>query len=105
MTMTARERIMAFLHGEEPDHIPVFAVDNLINGGQQGGWVRRLVKRGMGIIRMGWPYKPHYFHPFAINAYLEDVAYTQSYYVEKGIGRCRQGNCAAYGATGNSDHA
>ncbi len=89
MSMTARERITAFIHGEEPDKIPVFALDCLITGGQQGGWVRRLVKRGMGIIRLVFPYQPSYFHPISINPYLESVKYIQINYIEKGLAKCR----------------
>lgn len=89
MSMTARQRFMAFIRGEEPDKIPVFAFDALFKGGQQGGWVRRLVKRGMGIIRVVWPYKPYYFHPVTINPYLEDVQYVQVHYIEKGLAKCR----------------
>lgn len=86
--MNARERIMACLMGEEPDKIPVCAWDSLRTG-SQGGWMRRLQKRGLGRIRVFSPYKPA-FHPMSPNPYLEDVKYTQIHYKEKGIIKYRQ---------------
>ena len=88
MSMTARERILAVINGEEPDKIPVCAWDDL-RLGTQGGWVRRLVARGLGVIHFVLPYKPVYLHPLWLNPYLEDVKYIQIHYVEKGIVKYR----------------
>jgi uroporphyrinogen-III decarboxylase len=88
MNMNPRERIMAVLTGEEPDMTPVCAYD-MLRVGPQGGWVRRLAKRGLGILRFAAPYKPAYFHPMWINPYLEDVKYIQIHYKEKGVTKFR----------------
>lgn len=87
--MTARERVMTTLTGEEPDKIPVVAFDWL-RVGSQGGWVRRLVKRGLGIIRLVPAYRPAFLPPLVVNPHLEDVAYIQRHYVEKGVLKYRQ---------------
>lgn len=79
--MTPRERVMAILNGEEPDKTPIMAFD-FLRAGSQGGWLRRLVKRGLGVGRFVPPYKPTYRR---MNFSLEDVRYTQTHYVEKGI--------------------
>lgn len=84
--MNARERMMVVLGGEEPDKIPLMALDNL-RVGSQGGWLRRLVKRGLGVVRFIPTYKPMYrYHNF----YLEDVQYSQTHYIEKGVQKYRQ---------------
>jgi len=87
--MTARERVMAVLSGEDPDKIPVCAFA-LLRTGFQGGWLRRLVKRGLGVIHWVPIHKPAYMHPLWVNPYLDDVKYTQTYYTEKGIIKYRQ---------------
>lgn len=86
--MTARERMMACLMGEEPDKIPVCAWDS-IRIGSQGGWLRRLQKRGLGIIRLCAPYKPA-INRYKPNPYLKDVKYSQIHYKEKGIIKVRE---------------
>lgn len=83
--MTPRERVMAVLKGEEPDRIPVMAFD-FLRIGSQGGWMRRLAKRGLGFTRLCHPYKPTYE---GMNFYFEDVTYTQVRYVQKGITKIR----------------
>lgn len=83
MSMTARERMMAVLMGEEPDKIPVGAFTLRI--GSQGGWIRRLVKRGMGVITLVPPHTPAFLHPLWVNPHLEDVKYIQIHYTEKGV--------------------
>ncbi|NLE74820.1 MAG: hypothetical protein GX604_09370 [Actinobacteria bacterium] len=87
--MTARERIMAFFHGEEPDKIPVFAYDASILGGQQGGWARRLQARGMGITRLVPPHQPYFFHPNDVNPGADDITYIETHYIEKGLPKRR----------------
>src|SRR5512136_2466274 len=79
--MTPRERVMAVLNHEEPDKIPIMAFD-FTRIGSQGGWLRRLIKRGLGVTRLCHPYKPSYR---GMNFYLEDVKYTETRYIEKGI--------------------
>lgn len=79
--MTPREKVMAVLNHEEPDKIPIMAFD-FARIGSQGGWLRRLIKRGLGITRLCHPYKPSYR---GMDFYLEDVKYTQIRYIEKGI--------------------
>lgn len=88
MSMTARERIMAVLTGEEPDKIPVCTY-TIIRTGSQGGWMRRLVKRGMGIIAFAPTHKPAFLHPLWVNPHLEDVKYIQIHYREKGLSKYR----------------
>jgi hypothetical protein len=88
MVMTARERIIALISDEEPDKIPVFAYDWL-RVGSQGGWVRRLVNRGLGIIRFVPAYKPAYEHPYSINPFLPDVKYIKVHYTEKNVVKYR----------------
>ena len=89
MSMTARERMMAVLSGEEPDKIPVYTYAGLRTG-SQGGWMRRLMKRGMGVIHFAPPHKPAFLHPLWINPHLEDVKYIQIHYREKGVLKYRQ---------------
>lgn len=80
--MDARERLMAVFHGEEPDKVPVWAADQL-RSGPQGGWVRRLTERGMGIRRIAFPYQPTFLYPFWIPLF-EGVKYTEVRYIEGG---------------------
>lgn len=84
--MTARERVMAVLKGERPDKIPIMAFD-FLRAGSQGGWLRRLLKRGLGIIRFVPTYQPTYRD---MNFFLEDVKYTQVQYLEDGIRKIRR---------------
>lgn len=95
MSMTARERVMAVLAGEEPDKIPVI-VQLGLRPGPPGGWMRRLAKRGMGFsqlvgacnpwnIRSAWMFTLPHGIP-----YLEDVKCTQIHYYEKGIVKFRE---------------
>lgn len=84
--MTPRERVLAVLNGEEPDKIPVMAYD-FLRQGSQGGVFRRLVQRGLGIIRNVSTFKPTYR---GMNFRLEDVTYTQTHYVENGIVKYRE---------------
>ncbi|KUO50093.1 MAG: hypothetical protein APF76_06405 [Desulfitibacter sp. BRH_c19] len=86
--MKPRERIMATLMGEEPDKIPVVAADWLRKG-SQGGWSRRLMERGLGIIRWVSPYKPFFIHPHNMNPQIEGIDFTQKFFVEKGTAKCR----------------
>ena len=81
--MDARERLLAVFHGEEPDKIPVWAADQL-RAGPQGGWARRLTKRGMGIRRIAFPYKPVFLPPFSIPLF-EDLQYTRTRFLDKGV--------------------
>jgi len=82
MATDARERFLALLHGDEPDRVPVVAADNLRTG-PQGGWVRRLLKRGLGLYPIARPYEPSFSFPgFSLPAF-EDVSYTQLHYTEK----------------------
>jgi len=83
--MNPRERVMAVLNREEPDKIPVMASD-FARIGSQGGWLRRLMKRGLGVYRLCHPYKPSIR---GMDFYLEDVKYTQIRYLEKGIVKFR----------------
>ncbi len=88
MAMTARERVMAVLAGEEPDKIPVLNYSPSARGDWvcppgRGGWVRRLTKRGLCILRFIYPYTPS-FSVFHVNPHLEDVKYTEIHYAEKG---------------------
>lgn len=82
--MTPRERILAILNGEEADKIPVASYD-MLRKGSQGGWIRRLVNRGMGIIKTVSPHTPAFLFPIWVNPYLDDVKYIVNYYTEKGI--------------------
>ncbi len=86
--MNPRERIMATLMGEEPDKIPVVAADYLRKT-SQGGWLRRLEKRGLGVIRLISPYKPAFVHPHSMNPNVEGVVFHSRYYMEKGVPKCR----------------
>ncbi len=83
--MTPRERVLAVLNGEEPDKTPIMAFD-FLRMGSQGGWQRRLVKRGLGIGRFVPTYRPTYRR---MNFYLEDVRYVQTHYVEGGVTKFR----------------
>jgi len=84
--MNARERIMASLRGEEPDKIPVCAWP--VRVGSQGGWMRRLRERGLGIIGLCSPYKPS-INTRSYNPWVENVKYTQINYSEKGTHKYR----------------
>lgn len=84
--MTARERVLATLNGEKPDKVPIMAFD-FLRAGSQGGWLRRLAKRGLGITRFCYPYQPYYR---GMSFYFEDVKYTQINYVEGGLRKYRQ---------------
>ena len=89
--MNPRERMMAVLNGEEPDKTPIVAFD-FTRIGSQGGWLRRLIKRGLGIARFLSPYRPTYWKRGDygdMNFHLQDVKYTQIYYVEEGLRKIR----------------
>lgn len=80
--------MMAVLNDEEPDKIPVCTY-TFLRTGSQGGWIRRLVKRGMGVITFVPPHKPAFLHPYWINPHLEDVKYIQIHYTERRVRKIR----------------
>ena len=89
MSMTAREKVMAVLAGEEPDKIPVL-VQLGLKTGSPGGWMRRLEKRGLGFFDYIEPFKPEGFRPPLSIPHLEDIKYTQIHYLEKGLVQFRE---------------
>jgi len=77
----ARERYVALLRGEEPDRVPVLAADNL-RSGPPGGWVRRLVARGLGLYPIAHAYAPSFAFPGFTLPTFPDVTYQQRHYSE-----------------------
>ncbi len=88
MSMTPRGRIMAVLNGEEPDRIPVISWDSLRTG-SQGGWLERLMARGLGVARLAFTYQPCFVYPLLMDPGHPTITYTQQSYTEKGINKCR----------------
>ncbi len=88
MLMTPYERHLAILHNEEPDKVDVVAAAGLRTG-PQGGWVRRLMRRGMGVTHIVPPYKPMFFFDTIVNPYVKGIEYSQTYYFENGVWRTR----------------
>jgi hypothetical protein len=85
--MDARERLLALFRGGEPDKVPVWAADQL-QPGPQGGWVRRLTKRGLGIRKIAFPYTPVFLPPFGIPIF-DGLTYTKVHYIEAGVQKNR----------------
>jgi len=94
MAMTARERILTCLAGEEPDKIPVCVYGGMTwSGGDMVSfdepWTRRLMKRGMCLNSFASPHKP-VFGTMGLDRHLENVKYTEITSVEKGISKIRR---------------
>ena len=88
MSVDARERLLTLLSGEEPDRVPIFASDRLRTG-SQGGWVRRLVRRGLGIFHIVGAYIPWFSFPGFTHPGIEDLIYTQTQFIEGGVQKIR----------------
>jgi hypothetical protein len=83
-----REAYLAVLGGEEPDRFPILA-SPMLRQWPQGGWLRRLLPRGLGQCQIVPPYYPFYWHPRIINPYLPDVTYKQEHYRDGSTTKCR----------------
>lgn len=88
MSMTPRGRIMAVLNGDEPDLTPVISWDSLRTG-SQGGWLERLMARGLGVARLAFAYQPCFVYPLLMDPGHPAITFTQHSYTEKGIAKCR----------------
>lgn len=82
---SVRERVLAVLRGEEPDKTPLMYFD-FLRAGSQGGWMRRLSKRGLGLWKLDWAHAPGIvlaasWIPFYA---LEDVKRIETHYAEGG---------------------
>lgn len=88
MSMTPRGRIMAVLNGEEPDRTPVISWDCLRTC-SQGGWLERLMERGLGVARLAFAYQPCFVYPLLMNPGHPSITFTQHSYTENGISKCR----------------
>ena len=86
--MDARERHLAVLQGEEPDKVDIVIAEGLREG-PTGGLLRRLSARGVGITHVVPPYKPMFFYDLWINPELDDVIYSQTFYIERGVNKVR----------------
>ena len=86
--MNPRERYWAVLHGEVPDKVNVIAAEGL-RYGPQGGWLRRLRARGMGITHIVPPYKPMFFFDHRINPEIPDIIYSKTWFSEGRVQKIR----------------
>ncbi len=95
--MDARDRYLTVLCGQEPDKIPVFASDSL-RLGPQGGWLRRLVQRGLGISHIIPPYVPNFISPYSIHPFTTDIRCIEERFLEDGLAKIRYTYCTPVGA-------
>jgi hypothetical protein len=86
--MTPFERHRAVLRGEEPDRVDIEAAAAL-RSGPEGGWMRRMAERGMGITHIVPPYRPMFFFDTIVNPYIRDIEYTNAVYFEDGRWKTR----------------
>jgi hypothetical protein len=86
--MKPRERHLAVLHGQEPDKVNIVAAEGL-RSGPQGGWMRRLAARGLGVTHIVPPYKPMFFFDHRIDPGVEGVTYIKTHYVENRVAKVR----------------
>ena len=82
--MTPYERHRAVLQNEKPDKIDVIAAVGLRTG-PQGGWIRRLSERGMGLTHIVPPYRPMFFFDMIVNPFIKDITYSQTIAFEDGV--------------------
>jgi len=82
--MTPFERHQAILNGETPDKVDIVVAEGLRTG-PQGGWIRRLQERGMGLTHIVPPYKPMFFFDTIVNPYIKDISYSITSYYKDGI--------------------
>lgn len=86
---SVQERVMAVLNGEEPDKIPLMCYD-FLRQGSQGGWIRRLQERGLGIWKFATAHKPGLFMaPSWFPFLFEDVSRQEIHYIEEGVYKIR----------------
>lgn len=88
--MNPRERHLAVQHGQEPDRVNVIAAEGL-RAGPQGGWMRRMQARGMGVTHIVPAYKPFFFYDHWVNPELPEVIYQQTHFIEQGVHYVRHG--------------
>jgi hypothetical protein len=86
--MTPFERHLAVLRGDEPDRVDVVAAAGL-RSGPEGGWMRRLAARGMGITHIVPPFRPMFFFDTIVNPYVPGITYSTSFYFEEGRWKTR----------------
>ncbi len=86
--MDARERHLAVLHGEEPDRTNITAAAGL-RLPPYGGWLRRLVERGMCETHIVPVHKPFFLFTRFANPNLVDTTYHQTYFNEDGLNKIR----------------
>jgi len=86
--MTPYERHDSVLHGEEPDKVDVEAAAAL-RLGPEGGWMRRLSERGLGITHIVPPYRPMFLFDTIVNPFVPGITYTSSVYYEDGRWKTR----------------
>lgn len=82
--MTPYERHQVIIHGQEPDRIAVNFAPGLRKG-PTNGMVRRLQKRGMGIMHIVSPYKPTFFYDMIVNPMLPEIVYRATTFKEQGV--------------------
>ncbi len=80
------ERIQCIVNGETPDKPAVWAATGL-RMGSPGGVFRRLLKRGLGLRTIEFPYTP--FFAGTGNPYLEDVEYQVNWFNQEGVWKVR----------------
>jgi hypothetical protein len=76
-------RYLAVLAGAEPDRVLVLAADDL-RSRPAGGWVRRLVERGLGLYPIARAHGPSFAFPGFYLPAIGDVSYSQHHYSEEG---------------------
>lgn len=87
--MTPRERVMAVFNGEEPDLTPFLVYTNM-RLGSQGGWIRRAVERGAGIVGHSFMYmceNPFQTLSFLTLSYNSDISVNRKSYFENGVAK------------------